>query len=140
MLYEVSPVAVRWFCAVFLKIGIDVAAGCLGRQLLPLRLKRGERLVGGCGIGRSDTDEISLAHDFHARHRFRRRAVERVQRRAERGRVQHLAVLHAGALDVERVPVGAGHDVARADLLDRGPGDLPSRRRRQRGAGRDRLL
>ena len=74
-------------------------------------------------------------HDLDAGDGFGGGAIERGEFGAERRRVEHLGVEHAGAMHVVRVDMSAGDDIAAVQLFDRVAGDFPIGGRRQRGSG-----
>ena len=89
-------------------------------------------------VRRHDTQEIAVAHHFHARERFRFRAIHRIELRPERRRAHHLPVQHAGPRDVRRILMLSGHDRARIRLRRRSAGHFPLRGGGERDIRRNR--
>ena len=115
----------------------------LSRRFFPLRAggEGLDRLLRRVEIRCGDPDEIAVANDADARHRLGLARVERGERRLEGRRAKDLSMKQAGALDVGRVVVRAGHEVAAVHLGRRRAGDRPPRRRtdgRRRGFGGER--
>src|SRR6266478_2677366 len=107
----------------------NVAAGDL-RDFFPLRANGGEGGAGFALRGSGSGDEIAVANDGDAGDGSGRGVVIGGERCAKRGRAQNFAVQHASGMQVRRVLVAAGDEIAGVYFRDGLAGDGPVRRRR----------
>ena len=99
------------------------------RTFFPLRVNGGNGVLCFALAGRGCANEIAIADDRHARHRFCGAVITRKERCAERGRAEDFAIEHPGRAQVRRVLVTAGNESTVVDLWNRFAGNLPLRRR-----------
>src|SRR5882672_8334860 len=111
---------------------LEIREEFLVRDLLtffPLRVNGGNGVLCFALAGRGCANEIAIADDRHARHRFCGAVITRKERCAERGRAEDFAIEHPGRAQVRRVLVTAGNEGTAVDLWNRFAGNLPLRRR-----------
>src|SRR6266851_4056910 len=99
------------------------------RYFFPLRANGSNGVLCFALGGRGCANEIAIADDRYASHRFCGAVIARKERCAERGRAQDFAIEHPSRAQVRCVLVTAGNEGAAIDLWNRFAGNLPLRRR-----------